>query len=175
MQTETQHSRSSSGFESLDGLESERGEEINETVAFNTKAAPNSANTAVTVSTVSFPSSTGLSQESKDSYIGATTITVANRSKRTVHMRVLATRLSSRAGRGITTVKTLSIEKRAIGRVLFILQHHANGFLQAPTAQPWEWQIARYHNQGRLEAAETPRRSAYRGPVILENVSQFPH
>lgn len=92
MQTEaSQHSRSSSGFESLDGVASAKGDETNEPGAFNTKAAPKSANAPVTVSTVSFPSSTGLSQRSKDSYIGATTITVAIRSKTTVHMRVLAT------------------------------------------------------------------------------------
>jgi predicted nucleic-acid-binding Zn-ribbon protein len=92
MQTEArQHSRLSSGLESLDGVESARGNETNETVAFNTNAAPKSANAPVTVSTVSFPSCAGLSQRSKDSYIGATTITVAIRSKRTVHMRVLAT------------------------------------------------------------------------------------
>jgi len=54
MQTEaSQHSRSASGFESLDGLESKKGEEIKEIVAFNTKAASKSASAAVTVSTVS--------------------------------------------------------------------------------------------------------------------------
>jgi len=137
MQTEaSQHSRSSSGFESLDGVESARGKEIRETVAFNTKAAPRSANAPVIVSTVSFPSSTGLSQRSKHSYIGATTTTVAMRSNRTVHTRVLATagacdesllelkskptcrytQLSSHTSRGTITVKTLSAENRVVPR-----------------------------------------------------------
>jgi len=147
MQTEaSQHSRSSSGFESLDGVESARGKEIRETVAFNTKAAPRSANAPVIVSTVSFPSSTGLSQRSKHSYIGATTTTVAMRSNRTVHTRVLATagacdesllelkskptcrytQLSSHTSRGTITVKTLSAENRVVPR-FFNLQHGWSG------------------------------------------------
>jgi hypothetical protein len=92
MQTEaSQHRRLSSRSRLLNNAESVKGEQINATAAFSTKAAPKSANAAVTVSTVSFPLVNGWSQRSKDSYIGAITTTVATRSKMTVHMNLLAT------------------------------------------------------------------------------------
>jgi hypothetical protein len=51
----SQHRRLSSGFKWLHNVVSVKGEQINATAAFNTKAAQNSANAAVSVSTVSFP------------------------------------------------------------------------------------------------------------------------
>ena len=56
MQTEaSQHPRFASGFNPLDNVEPAKGEQIRETAAFNTKAAPKRANAPVIVRTVSFP------------------------------------------------------------------------------------------------------------------------